>query len=147
MEAECMVNWESEKVCSSPYSVTNYIIIDKPITSLGLCFLTCKIRRMNCVIAKMPSNSKCSVTDRKKYRWCQEILVGIYTSLKQMKSIEKVVKPSILSSPGLISQNWIILWNVLLRAKRYIDQNKALKIKDEPMLGRGDWEPVNKFLK
>lgn len=82
MEVEYTVNRESEKVCSSPYSVTNYIIIDKPVTSISFCFLICKIWRMNCMIAKMPSNSKSSIIGRKKYRWYQEILVERHTSLK-----------------------------------------------------------------
>lgn len=89
VEVECMRNWKSEKLCSSPYSITNYMIIDKPDTSSDLYFLFCKIRRVDCTIARIPSNPKCSVTKRKNYRWCQEILEGKNTSLKADKKYSR----------------------------------------------------------
>lgn len=76
-----------------------------------------------------------SVTNRKTCRWCQEILVGRCISLKADEKYYRVGKVLHFIFTWLdFSELNHFMGCISLRTKRHIDQNKALKIKDEPIL-------------
>lgn len=50
------------------------------------------LRAVNYMIFSMPCTSKCSISNRKKYICCQEILAGGYISLKADETIVEFIK-------------------------------------------------------